>query len=221
VTDLGVNTTGHAALMNAIYRNQRHVYDATRKFYLLGRDTMIERLAVPPGGSVLEIGCGTGRNLIAAAKIYPAARLFGLDISNEMLETARLATRKSGLESRVVLAQADAATFNPETDFAEPGFDRIFMSYTLSMIPDWPKALRNAFLALKPGGQLHIVDFGQQEGLPEWFRKALRHWLALFHVTPRAMLQGELAELSLETGADYQFGPICRGYAWLGMVCKK
>jgi S-adenosylmethionine-diacylgycerolhomoserine-N-methlytransferase len=167
VTDLGVNTTGHAALMNAIYRNQRHVYDATRKFYLLGRDTMIERLAVPPGGSVLEIGCGTGRNLIAAAKIYPAARLFGLDISNEMLETARLATRKSGLESRVVLAQADAATFNPETDFAEPGFDRIFMSYTLSMIPDWPKALRNAFLALKPGGQLHIVDFGQQEGLPE------------------------------------------------------
>ena len=35
----------HAALMDRVYRRQRHIYDATRKFYLLGRDPLIERLA--------------------------------------------------------------------------------------------------------------------------------------------------------------------------------
>ena len=67
----GISRPRHADLMDGIYRHQRHIYDATRKFYLLGRDEMIEGLAVPSGGSVLEIGCGTGRNLIAAARRYP------------------------------------------------------------------------------------------------------------------------------------------------------
>ena len=44
--------------MDAIYRYQRYVYDATRKFYLLGRDRLITELAPPAGGSVLEIACG-------------------------------------------------------------------------------------------------------------------------------------------------------------------
>ena len=56
-----------AALMDRIYRRQRHVYDFTRKYYLLGRDELIERLAPPADSRVLEIGCGTARNLIAAA----------------------------------------------------------------------------------------------------------------------------------------------------------
>jgi S-adenosylmethionine-diacylgycerolhomoserine-N-methlytransferase len=221
VNGLSEQTIGHAALMDAIYRNQRHIYDATRKYYLLGRDTMIDRLAVPPGGSVLEVGCGTGRNLIVTGRRFPTARLFGLDISAEMLETARRTIAEYEMGERISLSRADATTFSPKADFTEPGFDRIFMSYTLSMIPDWPKALRQAYFALKPDGQLHIVDFGQQEGLPDWFRRALRHWLALFHVTPRAALESELAELALTTGADFEFGPICRGYAWLAMVCKK
>ncbi|MDP3895918.1 MAG: class I SAM-dependent methyltransferase, partial [Mesorhizobium sp.] len=72
----------HAALMDGIYRRQRHIYDATRKYYLLGRDRMLERLDVPPGGAVLELGCGTGRNIVAAARRYPGARFCGLDISS-------------------------------------------------------------------------------------------------------------------------------------------
>jgi hypothetical protein len=40
------------------------------------------------------------------------------------------------------------------------------ISYALSMIPDWERAIDAALAALNPGGQLHIVDFGQQEGLP-------------------------------------------------------
>jgi S-adenosylmethionine-diacylgycerolhomoserine-N-methlytransferase len=54
-------------LMDRVYRRQRHIYDLTRKYFLLGRDTLISRLQPPTGGSVIEIGCGTGRNLVAAA----------------------------------------------------------------------------------------------------------------------------------------------------------
>ena len=64
----------HGARMDAIYRGQRHIYDITRKYYLLGRDRVIDDLAPPPGGSVLEVGCGTARNLITAARRWPDAR---------------------------------------------------------------------------------------------------------------------------------------------------
>ena len=60
-----------AALMDDMYRRQRHIYDLSRKFYLLGRDEAIARLRPAPGDKVLEIGCGTGRNLIKLAQAYP------------------------------------------------------------------------------------------------------------------------------------------------------
>ena len=41
----------HARLMDSVYRHQRHIYDLTRKFYLLGRDDLIDGLVVPRGGS--------------------------------------------------------------------------------------------------------------------------------------------------------------------------
>ena len=80
--------------MDAMYRFQRHIYDITRKPYLLGRDRLIRELDVPDGGHVLEIGCGTARNLLAAQQLYPAACFFGLDISAEMLDTASRSLRR-------------------------------------------------------------------------------------------------------------------------------
>ena len=53
--------------MNRMYRRQRHIYDGTRRYYLLGRDRLIADLAPAAGASVLEIGCGTGSNLVLAA----------------------------------------------------------------------------------------------------------------------------------------------------------
>ena len=79
----------HCGLMDKLYRRQRHIYDFTRKYYLFGRDRLIRNLGLKPGQRLVEIGCGTARNLIAIARRYPEARLFGLDASAEMLETAR------------------------------------------------------------------------------------------------------------------------------------
>lgn len=66
--------------MDSIYRSQRHIYDLTRKYYLFGRDRLIAGLDLLAGGSVLELGCGTGRNLALIARRWPGAELFGLEI---------------------------------------------------------------------------------------------------------------------------------------------
>src|SRR6185312_12968397 len=103
--------------MDAIYRYQRYVYDLTRKFYLLGRDRLIDELAPPPAGRVLEIACGTGRNLIGAARHYPRARFYGFDISVAMLDTARGQIAKAGLDQRIRIAAGDATDFSAERLF--------------------------------------------------------------------------------------------------------
>lgn len=190
-----MNTLTDPDLMDQIYRHQRHVYDLSRKYYLLGRDRLIAGLAPPPGGRVLEVGCGTARNLVALAERHPATPLFGIDLSFEMLDTARGRVKRAGLGARVRLAQGDATRFDPALLFGVPGFSRIFFSYTLSMIPEWERALAQSVLWLQPGGELHLVDFGGQERLPCWFRGGLRRWLTLFHVAPRDALEAALAEL--------------------------
>src|ERR1700691_3395778 len=103
----------HAALMDGVYRRQRHVYDFTRKYYLFGRDRLIRGLALQPGESLLEIGCGTARNLIHVAPPYPQTELYGLDASAEMLETAARSVAGAGLGSRIRLAQGRAERLEP------------------------------------------------------------------------------------------------------------
>jgi S-adenosylmethionine-diacylgycerolhomoserine-N-methlytransferase len=167
----------HAALMDGVYRRQRHFYDLTRKYYLLGRDPMLVGLNAPAESTILEIGCGTGRNLIKAAGLYPNSRFFGIDISNAMLETAGRNIADSGLKGHVRLAHADAAEFRPAHTFGLRNFDRIFISYAVSMIPQWRSVVEAAAGQLAPGGELHVVDFGDLAGLPDWSRQGLNAWL--------------------------------------------
>jgi S-adenosylmethionine-diacylgycerolhomoserine-N-methlytransferase len=205
----------NGAEMDAIYRLQRHFYDLTRKPYLLGRDILIHGLAVPPGGTVLEIGCGTARNLLCIARRYPTARCFGIDVSSVMLETARAAIARDGAGGRVTVRLADATQFDPAARFGIARFDRVVISYALSMIPDWEAALATAAGFLAPGGQLHIADFGDQHGLPGWFRKALFAWLGMFSVTPRLTLRERADAVARAFGYDCRFRSVYRGYTAL------
>ncbi|MAW86942.1 MAG: SAM-dependent methyltransferase [Phyllobacteriaceae bacterium] len=208
----------HASLMDAVYRHQRHVYDVTRKFYLLGRDHLIGELQPPAGGTVLEIGCGTGRNLAAVAARYPSARLFGIDISAEMLKSACRTLARNGAMARTRLALGDATALDTQRHFGHASFDRVFISYSLSMIPEWESALVQAAMALKPGGSLHVVDFGQQDGLPVWFRAALHAWLARFHVTPRASLDLGMRRAAMAIGGEHRVASLHRDYARYGVI---
>lgn len=209
--------SGHASKMDQVYRYQRHIYDITRKYYLLGRDRAVMKLHVPKGGSLLEVACGTGRNLLFAQKFYPDAKLFGLDISSEMLGQAERNFQKQ--QSRPNFRIADASAFRAQ-EFGEEGFDRILISYALSMIPDWEEAVACALKALNAGGSLHIVDFGQQEELPERFKRFLHGWLARFHVTPRGNMREVLARQAEKANAKLEFTPLYRGYAWHAILQK-
>lgn len=206
-------TAAAAGLMDRMYRWQRHIYDATRKFYLLGRDGLIRELKPPPGGAVLEIGCGTGRNLIKIAQRYPQARCYGLDVSEEMLRTARQQVARAGLSERITLVQADATDFDPQALFGRTAFERVVISYALSMIPPWRAALAQALRVAAPGGALHIVDFGDQADLPGPFKALLNRWLALFHVTPRAELDAEIDRLGRENGLQARTQRLYGGYS--------
>ena len=200
-------------LMNRTYRHQRHFYDFTRKYYLLGRDRLIAELAPHDGDAVLEIGCGTGRNLTAAAARYPGVRLFGVDVSTEMLTSAIATIARAGLAPQIRVAHADATRLDPQLLFGIARFERIFISYSLSMIPDWQAVIDGSIAILAPGGELHIVDFGGQRRLPGLFRTLLRRWLVLFHVTPRDDLEQALRARAQGTGASLVFERPYRDYA--------
>ncbi len=206
------------ANMDRMYRWQRHIYDLTRKPYLLGRDQVIEQIAPPPGGRVLEIGCGTGRNLVAAARRWSDASFYGVDVSDEMLKAAQASLVRAQMTSRIQLAWADATTFDPQRTYNVEAFDRVMFCYTLSMIPDWHAALSRALDALAPGGVLLIADFGDQRQLPGAFRRALRTWLSWFHVTPRVEMEQVVRDMALARGCQCEFRVLYRGYAFLASI---
>jgi S-adenosylmethionine-diacylgycerolhomoserine-N-methlytransferase len=186
----------HAELMDSVYRRQRYIYDFTRKYYLFGRDRLIRELAPKPSARIVEVGCGTARNLVKLARRYPGRRLFGLDASEAMLETASNSITRSGLTGQIKLAQGYAEALGPNLFGETEPFDDIVFSYSLSMIPDWKQSLKAASTALAPGGRIHIVDFGDLWGLPAPARTALLRWLALFHVEPRVELLNTLENLT-------------------------
>lgn len=217
-------TLDHSALMDRVYRLQRRFgfYDATRKYYLLARDPMLASLNPPQGGSVLEIGCGTGRNLVKAARLYPQAEFHGVDISREMLAAAGSAVWRAGLRDRVRLAWADAAAFDPERTFGRAKYDRIFLSYVISMIPQaqWRGVLEAAVGHLAPGGELHVAEFGDMADLPSSARSAMYTWLRWYHVTPRPDLFEAAAAAAAAHGGTAENRSLHRGFSWITVVRK-
>lgn len=204
--------------MDRIYGAQRHIYDLTRKYYLFGRDRLIDGLDLQAGATVLEVGCGTGRNLIRAARAWPEARFYGLDISAAMLVTARAKVAAAGLADRIVLAQADAAAFDAQALFGRPQFDRVLFSYTLSMIPPWREALAQGLAATADDGRVAVVDFGIQAGWPKAWRSAFLAWLRRFDVTPRADLAAEVGRLASASQRQARTQSLWGGYACQAVI---
>ncbi len=209
------------AEMNRMYRLTRHVYDFSRKYYLLGRDRLIESLDVSAGTHVCEVGCGTARNLIQMAGRYPDAHFYGLDASDEMLKTANGAVKKSGMIKRVQLQQAYSQNFKPQSLFGiSKPLDKIVFSYALSIIPPWQESIDHALKILPRGGKIHIVDFGGQDGLPQWFRAFLFWWLAMFHVYHKPEILDYLHALESGDKGTLEVQSLLKGYAYLAVFTK-
>ena len=142
----------------------REVYDRTARGYdlalaafpLVGfragayRRAAIEALHVRPGDVVLDVGCGTGRNLPFLARAVGAeGRVVGLDVSSGALDRARQRTRGLGVE----LVHADALS----ADLGAP--DRVLATFSLSMMPDPEAVIERAARALAPHGRVAVLDF--------------------------------------------------------------
>ncbi len=181
----------HAQLMDEVYRHQRYFYDFTRKYYLFGRDRLIRSLSLTAEERVVEIGCGTARNLICMARRYPEAHFYGLDASEQMLDTAHRQIAAAGLSTRIKLVQGYGESLDP-AQFDVPWFERTVFSYSLSMIPDWRGALAAALGSLAPQGRVHVVDFGDFKGLGSLGEALMGTWLRHFHVEPRKAILSHL-----------------------------
>ncbi|MDP2833116.1 MAG: class I SAM-dependent methyltransferase [Pseudomonadota bacterium] len=163
----------HAERLEGFYAPQAARYDTFRARLLHGRDDLIAALEIPAGASVVELGCGTGSNLAAIDRARPLESLAGVhlvDLCPALLALAR--QRAHGL-GNITVVEADATTWQP----AQP-VDRVFLSYALTMMPNWRAVLVNAWAMLAPGGRLGVVDFhlpgnGSRLGNRFW-----RRWFA-------------------------------------------
>jgi S-adenosylmethionine-diacylgycerolhomoserine-N-methlytransferase len=207
--------------MDKMYRRTRYIYDFTRKYYLLGRDRLLKDMELQPGHRVLEIGCGTARNLIRLARQRPDIRCYGLDASNEMLATAAAHVKSRRLEPRIILKHglAEELGYAKTFELSAP-FDAAFFSYSLSMIPAWPQAIDAALANIKRGSAFYVVDFWDQGGWPRWFRWVLKRWLDLFHVHYRPELLDYLHQLDAKGVGTLTLQPVAGRYAYLATFRK-
>ena len=206
--------------MDRMYRHQRYFYDITRKYYLLGRDKLIAQMDVQTGENVLEVGCGTARNLIILAKKYPKTNFFGLDASSEMLKTSQLKVDAKHIKNiNLKVALADDFTFRETFGLAEP-FDTIYFSYSISMIPTWKESIANGLKNLKNGHSFYIVDFYDQKDLPKAFQKILQGWLKQFHVQFWGDLMPHLESLEREGLGKLEIIPLYKRYSFIAKFTK-
>lgn len=207
--------------MNGMYRWTRHIYDASRKYYLLGRDYLIEHLKPQANEAVCEVGCGTARNLIKLAQKYPHAKFYGLDASDEMLKTAENNLKNSDVQNQVTLKQGFSQSFDPETIFVlDAPVDKIVFSYALSIIPPWQESLDHACTKLAADGEIHIVDFGSQNGLPKFFRYILFWFLDKFHVYHKPEILEHLREMEKDGKGALVVKDLYKGYAYHAIFKK-
>jgi len=181
----------HRAFLDRYYGWAEPIYDFTRKPYLLGRDRAIREILQRPWSRLVEVGAGTGRNLALLQAARPTATFAGLEPSAPMRR--KLVARCPW--ARVADGFAEDVDYRSLFDLARP--DLILFSYSLSMVEDPAKALRNARTSLAPGGEVWVVDFGELHHVPRGPRALFQRWLASFHVAPpdRALLAQERARV--------------------------
>jgi S-adenosylmethionine-diacylgycerolhomoserine-N-methlytransferase len=159
----------HRAFLDRYYRLTHRVYDVSRKYFLFGRDGVLDRLLAAEWTTLVEIGPGTGRNLARLHRRRPGASLGGLEASEVMRAHAR---RRCPWAS---IAPGFAEDADIGAVLGEPP-QRILMSYCLSMVAGKDRAIGNALRHLAPGGELWVVDFSARNRLP------MRSFLSAFHV---------------------------------------
>jgi len=118
---------------------------------------LVKDMQIQPADSILDFGCGTGRNINLMNKyLSDAGRVLGLDIGSEMLEQAQ---RRFASHPRVAIEKQRIEESQPHQD----EFNKVFISFVFHGLiqEDRLKVIANARRALKPGGEFLILDYNE------------------------------------------------------------
>jgi ubiquinone/menaquinone biosynthesis C-methylase UbiE len=158
----------------AFYNKIAKVYDVLAEHSEAPvRKAGLEMLNAQQGQQVLEIGFGTGHSLIELARsVGPSGKVFGIDLSEKMLEISQKRADEEGLDGRIELSSGDAL----HLPYASETLDGIFMSFTLELFdtPEIPLVLAECKRVLRQGGR--IVVIGMSRVLPEGLVMEIFEW---------------------------------------------
>ena len=123
------------------------------------KQRLVAQAGIAPRHDVLDVGCGTGTLALIAKRHQPEARVVGLDGDPAVLAIARRKVAAAGASIELKQGLADTASAFPPASF-----DRILTSLVLHHLTTEQKvsALRAMHTWLRPGGELHVLDFGPQ-----------------------------------------------------------
>jgi S-adenosylmethionine-diacylgycerolhomoserine-N-methlytransferase len=165
------------------YRLHSKIYDATRWSFLFGRTAILSRVAkFATPRQILEIGCGTGKNIVDLCRIFPKSQITGIDLSGAMIDIARGKTKQMGSRVRL-LNGAYGPAYN-----CDRAYDLILFSYALSMFnPGFEEAIVSAHRDLVLGGHIAVVDFHDTRFT------VFERWMGVNHVRMNGQLRPLLA----------------------------
>lgn len=125
------------------------------------KGSLLRQAGLRPGETVLDVGCGTGTLAIAAHAHTPGIHVTGLDADDRILEIARQKVAQAGLQVHFECALAD------RMPFADATFDVVLSSLFFHHLDTATKqtALREILRVLRPGGRLHVADWGAPQNL--------------------------------------------------------
>ena len=126
-------------------------------FYREVNSRLLDISEVDKREKIIDLGCGTGTLALMAKQAQPKAEVVGLDADPEMLKNAHLKRDEQKLEVKFDVG------YTNELPYPDASFDRLLSSIMIHHLktPDKEKTAREVFRVLKPGGELHIIDFGK------------------------------------------------------------
>jgi len=154
------------------------------------KSALISQAHIQPGQNVLDVGCGTGTLTLLIKHTHPNVSVVGLDVDPQVLDIAR---RKAGQAGETIALQQGSATCLP---YPDRSFDRVFASLMLHHLTREDKrlAIGEAFRVLKPGGELHVADFGKPNDLSMWLISLVVRWVEEVHDNILGLLPVFMAE---------------------------